>query len=194
MGGRRHMRIRADGPSPRRVATTWRAVVGAARRGLVAGGAVAGVARRVVAGVAPRGLVVLGVIVGAMVPGAVSPTAAQAHVAVDVTVHSDGSGVVWITISWSDRHPVTERATAIMLALSEDGDRVGPVALTTVPDRPGEARYAEVLGPGRWQVTVDVAEPAVGHCVADVRVAGRGRKAVAETKVCLATHAPSPPA
>jgi hypothetical protein len=135
---------------------------------------------------ARRVLRVVCVAVAAMLAGFVAPSAAQAHQAVDVTISSDGAGQVWITAVWSDGHAVTERLNAIMLAISRDGDRVGPVPLQQVAERPNEARYGQALGAGTWSVTVDVAEPAVGHCDADVQVAARGKTAKPSTKVCKA--------
>lgn len=137
---------------------------------------------------ARRALRLACVAVAAMLASIVAPSAAQAHETVDVTVKSNGAGVVSITVVWSDGHAVSERLNAIMVATSADGDRVGPVPLQVVPGHADQARYARALAAGRWNVTIDVAAPAVGHCAADIRVAAKGEVAKPSTKVCKADH------
>jgi hypothetical protein len=94
---------------------------------------------------------------------------AQAHDGVDVTVHTDGAGGVWATVTWADGHPVAEHITALITATSPQGRRVGPEAMPAGATA-GTVSYAGVLAAGRWLVSVDVALPAVGHCEADVTV------------------------
>ena len=101
---------------------------------------------------------------------------AGAHDGVNVTVHTDGVGGVWATVTWVDGHPVTERVTALMTAISAQGQRVGPEALSAAPAA-GMVSYAGTLAAGEWAVSVDVALPAVGHCEATVVVAADGASA-----------------
>jgi hypothetical protein len=107
------------------------------------------------------GVVALGVLLGL-------PAPAYAHGSVDITVHSDGWGLLWATVRWSDGHPVGDPVVAIVLATSDAGDRVGPAALKAAAD--GSLSYPGTLSPGRWHVAVDVANPGIGHCEADLRV------------------------
>jgi len=92
---------------------------------------------------------------------------AQAHDGVDVTVHTDGAGGVWATVTWADGHPVAERITALLTATSPQGQRIGPEAMPSGAAA-GTVSYAGTLAAGQWFVSVDVALPAVGHCEADV--------------------------
>lgn len=118
-----------------------------------------------------RALARAGVAAGAALAAVwLTATPALAHDTVNVTIHSDGTGSVWTTLEWSDGHPVAEPATAILLATSTDGRRVGPVGLT-VAGTPGILANASRLDAGQWRLTVDVATPGLGHCEADVTIA-----------------------
>jgi hypothetical protein len=99
------------------------------------------------------------------------PAPARAHGAVDVTVHSDGTGSVWATVRWGDGHPVSEKLTALMTATGAPG-RVGPAPMRPVAGQVGLISYGEQLPAGTWQVAVDVATPAIGRCEATVRIGG----------------------
>lgn len=96
-------------------------------------------------------------------------TPAAAHTGLVLTVSDDGRGGVAVDVAWADGHPVTEPVAGILTAVSATGARVGPAPLTRLPDLP-RVVYDGRLAPGRWQVTVDVALPGVGHCAAPVTV------------------------
>lgn len=81
---------------------------------------------------------------------------ARAHDGVDVTVHTDGAGGVWATVTWADGHPVAEHITALVTATSPQGQRVGPEAMTAGAAA-GTVSYAGTLAAGQWLVSVDVA-------------------------------------
>jgi hypothetical protein len=117
-------------------------------------------------------------------------TAALAHGTVNVTIHSDGTGSVWTTLVWSDGHPVSEPATAILLATSTDGRRVGPVGLT-VAGTPGILAYASRLDAGQWRLTVDVATPGLGHCEADITIAATQATPGPPTETICAAQTPT---
>lgn len=113
---------------------------------------------------------------------------ARAHDGVDVTVHTDGAGGVWATVTWADGHPVAEHITALVTATSPQGQRVGPEAMTAGAAA-GTVSYAGTLAAGQWLVSVDVALPAVGHCEADVPVDPTNPR-VTQTR-CLAPRSPT---
>src|SRR5262245_16923155 len=98
---------------------------------------------------------------------ALAPALAR-HGSVDVALHSDGAGSLWVDVTWSDGHPVDTGVTALVVATSGTGTRVGPVALRPAPGRTGTVTYSGTLDSGRWRVAVDVAAPGLGHCEADV--------------------------
>lgn len=100
-----------------------------------------------------------------------------AHAGAVLTVHSDGAGSVWITAKWTDGHPVTGPASAILTATAA-GQRVGPVPLRAVGD--GTLTYSGQLTSGRWTVTAEMAMPAVARCDAEFEV-GAPPKAVTVT-------------
>jgi hypothetical protein len=116
---------------------------------------------------------------------------AQAHDGVDVTVHTDGAGGVWATVTWVDGHPVTERITALITATSAQGQRIGPEAMAAGATT-GTVSYAGTLPGGVWAVSVDVALPAVGHCEADVTV--DPASPTANRTQCLSPRPPTPAA
>ena len=98
---------------------------------------------------------------------------AEAHAGLVLTVNDDGRGSVSVDIAWADGHPVAEPVAGTLTAVSAEGARVGPAALTRLPDQPTVV-YDGTLRPGRWQVTVDLALPGIGHCAAAVTVAAGG--------------------
>ena len=99
-----------------------------------------------------------------------TPTAAQAHSTVSLTINHDGRGSISVDVTWADEHPVTGTVAATMMAVSPTARQVGPVALTRLPDR-STVVLPGALPAGRWQVVVDVAVPGIGHCEASVEVA-----------------------
>lgn len=143
-----------------------------------------------------KALVRVGVMAGVTLAALWLTTAtASAHDTVTVTIHSDGTGTVWTTLAWSDGHPVSEPATAIMLATTTDGRRVGPVGLRAVSGTPGVLSYASRLEAGQWRVTVDAATPGLGHCEADVTIGANPPGTPTET-TCAVPPTPiaAPPA
>ncbi|WP_432828110.1 hypothetical protein [Dactylosporangium sp. CA-092794] len=112
---------------------------------------------------------------------------ARAHGAVVLTLHGDGRGSVWLTVVWQDGHPVTEPVGMTMLATSDTGQRVGPVALR----RNGDAlTYTGTLSPGAWTVVADMGTPAIGRCQGLLHVAPGGASPAPDEITC----APPPPA
>lgn len=87
----------------------------------------------------------------------------MAHAGAVLTVHSDGAGSVWITARWTDGHPVTGPASAILTATAA-GQRVGPAPLRATGDGAGTLTYSGQLPPGQWTVTAEMAMPAVARC------------------------------
>jgi hypothetical protein len=92
-----------------------------------------------------------------------------AHAGAVLTVHSDGAGSVWITAKWTDGHPVTGPASAILTATAQ-GQRVGPVPLRAIGDGSGSLTYSGQLPSGQWTVTAEMALPAVARCDAQFQV------------------------
>lgn len=90
-----------------------------------------------------------------------------AHAGAVLTVHSDGAGAVWITAKWTDGHPVTGSASAILTATAT-GQRVGPVPLKALGD--GALTYSGQLPHGQWTVTAEMAVPAVARCDAQLAI------------------------
>jgi len=114
---------------------------------------------------------------------------ARAHGAVDITVHSDGTGSLWATVRWVDGHPVSEKLTALVTATGPAG-RVGPAPMRAVAGQPGVISYGDQLTAGTWQVAVDVATPAIGRCEATIPVGGGAPPA----EIRCPADQPSPPA
>ena len=127
----------------------------------------------------------------ALVLGAGTP--AGAHGAVDITVHSDGSGSVWATVRWVDGHPVSERLTALV-TLTGTAGRIGPAAMRGVPGQVGLVSYGDQLAAGTWRVEVDVATPAIGRCEATVLVGATPSPAPPAETRCPADVPPTVPA
>ncbi|MDQ7904928.1 hypothetical protein RB614_10385 [Phytohabitans sp. ZYX-F-186] len=92
-----------------------------------------------------------------------------AHAGAVLTVHSDGAGSVWVTAQWTDGHPVTGPASAILTATAA-GQRVGPAPLRAIGDGAGTLTYSGQLPPGQWTVTAELAMPAVARCDARFEV------------------------
>ncbi|GAA4452812.1 hypothetical protein [Phytohabitans houttuyneae] len=115
----------------------------------------------------------------------------RAHAGAVLTVHSDGAGSVWITAKWTDGHPVTGPATAILTG-SAAGQRVGPAPLRPIGDGAGTLTYTGQLPPGQWAVTAEMAMPAVARCDARFEV---GAAAAPAAVTCeLPPEAPAPAA
>lgn len=112
-----------------------------------------------------------------------------AHAGAVLTVHSDGAGSVWITAKWTDGHPVTGSASAILTATA-NGQRVGPVPLKALGD--GALTYSGQLAPGRWTVTAEMAMPTVARCDAELQVPAEPSAVVCEPPTPPPAAAPEP--
>lgn len=104
---------------------------------------------------------------GAVAAAVGLPAPAQGHAALALTVNDDGHGNVSVDVAWADGHPVTETIAGTLLAMGSA--QVGPAPLTRLPGG-STLVHSEPLPPGTWQVTVDVALPAIGRCAAPVTV------------------------
>jgi hypothetical protein len=133
------------------------------------------------------GVALVGVVLALLLPA--SP--ALAHGAVDITIHSDGSGAIRATLIWSDGDQLTQAAAGSLFATTTDGRRVGPVGMTRVPGSRHVLVYPGPLPPGAWHVAVDVAVPAIGHCETDVVVAAPGASPSPGDTICRAPPLPS---
>jgi hypothetical protein len=98
------------------------------------------------------------------------PSPAQAHAGLTLVVNDDGRGSVAVDVAWADGHPVTEPIAGTLLGTGPSGAQAGPAALTRLPGT-STVVLEGALRPGSWQVTVDVALPAIGRCAATVVVA-----------------------
>jgi hypothetical protein len=105
-------------------------------------------------------------------------------------VNDDGRGSVSVDVTWADGHPVTESIAGTLLAIGGDGAQVGPAPLTRLPGA-STLVYEGALRPGTWQVTVDVAVPAIGHCTGPVRVAAADTPAEPGVTRCAASPPPA---
>jgi hypothetical protein len=127
----------------------------------------------------------------AIVAAAVAvPAPAQAHAGLTLVVNHDGRGSVSVDVAWADGHPVTEPIAGTLLGIGPGGAQVGPVALTRLPGT-ATVIYEGALPPGSWQVTVDVALPAIGRCAAPVAVAAPDRAAKPGTTRCASSPPPA---
>jgi hypothetical protein len=125
----------------------------------------------------------------ALVVAAVAvPAPAQAHAGLNLVVNHDGRGSVSIDVAWADGHPVTEPIAGTLLGFGPDDDQVGPVPLSRLPGT-STVIYEGALKPGAWQVTVDIAVPAIGHCAATVAVAAPDAPAKPGTTRCTVSPA-----
>ncbi|MBB5874024.1 hypothetical protein F4553_007458 [Allocatelliglobosispora scoriae] len=115
---------------------------------------------------------------------------AHAHQGVRPTLHHDGHGSVWVTVTWDDGHPIDAPSIATMSATSGTGDAVPVAPLRALPHDPATLAYAATLPSGRWSVTVDIAAPGVGFCTATLAV---GPAAPAQTHDCAPPPAAAPP-
>jgi hypothetical protein len=127
----------------------------------------------------------------AFLAGTASP--AVAHEGVQLTIHSDGTGTVWVTAAWADGHPVTEQTTALFNATSTTGEKAGPTGMR----RPkgverGMLQYPDQLRAGEWTVVVEMSSPALARCQAVVKVAAAGEApVVTEVPCAVASSSPS---
>ncbi|MEV4416860.1 hypothetical protein [Catellatospora sp. NPDC049609] len=119
---------------------------------------------------------------------------AAAHDGVVPTLHSDGRGSVWLTLAWTDGHPIKEPALALLSGHSAQGGSVAATALRPLPHDPATLPLPGALAAGDWTLTVDVATPGVGYCAAELHVAADG---VPQTIACAtpptAAAAPAAP-
>ncbi|MFD6140192.1 hypothetical protein [Promicromonospora sp. NPDC060271] len=105
-------------------------------------------------------LLALGLAAPVAVPAAVAPAAAHGG-RIDIEVGTDGAGGVSAALTWAgDGHPVEESAAVVVRAVSDDGEKVGPVTLDSASEGVGWYRSEpELLGEGHWTVTAQVKEP-----------------------------------
>jgi hypothetical protein len=105
-------------------------------------------------------LLALGLAVPVAVPAAMAPAAAHGG-KIDIEVGTDGAGGVSAALAWAaDGHPVEESAVVVVRAVSDDGEKVGPVTLVSASEGVGWYRSGpELLGEGHWTVTAQVKEP-----------------------------------
>jgi hypothetical protein len=115
---------------------------------------------------------------------------ARAHATVALTVNNDGRGAVSVDVAWSDGHPVTEAVAGTLIAVSSAGAQVGPAPLSRTTGG-STVVYDGALPPGTWQVTVDLALPGLGHCVAEVFVAPGTEQPRPGTQRCGETKPPA---
>ncbi|GAA0810211.1 hypothetical protein [Spirilliplanes yamanashiensis] len=128
----------------------------------------------------------------AVVAGALAvPAPAAAHAGLALVVNDDGRGSVSVEVTWEDGHPVTEPIAGTLFAVSGAGAQVGPAPLRRLPGT-STLVYGDTLRPGAWQVTVDVAAPGIGHCVASVTAAAAAAGAQPGTTRCAPSPAPAP--
>ncbi|SCG37694.1 hypothetical protein [Micromonospora coxensis] len=117
------------------------------------------------------------------------PDPAHAHRGVVLHLHHDGRGTVRVDMAWTDGHPVTGPASAVLLAQRAGGRSVGPVGLRAViGSGPTTLTLDAPLADGRWTVTVDAASPGLGQCVADLVV---GPDSPAQSITCGSITAPT---
>jgi hypothetical protein len=127
----------------------------------------------------------------AIVAAAVAvPAPAQAHAGLTLVVNDDGRGNVSVDVAWADGHPVTEPIAGTLLGSGPGGAQAGPVSLTRLPGT-STVVYEGALAPGSWQVTVDVAIPAIGRCAAAVVVAAAKAPAKPGTTRCASSPPPA---
>jgi hypothetical protein len=90
---------------------------------------------------------------------------------------------------------VTEPIAGTLLGIGPGGSQVGPVPLARLRGT-STVIYEGALPPGSWQVTVDVALPAIGRCASPVIVAASDTPAKPGTTRCAASppSAAAPPA
>jgi hypothetical protein len=118
------------------------------------------------------------------------PAPAQAHASLTLVVNDDGRGSVSVDVTWADGHAVTEPIAGTLLAIGADGAQIGPAPLTRLPGASALV-YEGALRPGTWQVTVDVAVPAIGHCAAPVIVAAADAPAKPGVTRCAVSPQPA---
>lgn len=107
-------------------------------------------------------LAVLATLVFAVVAWAAALPPAAAHGGdLQIDVGTDGSGGVDAVVVWAaDGHPVEETVDVTVKAVSDDGEEVGPVQLTSASEGVGWYRSeAGLLGEGHWTLTVRATEP-----------------------------------
>ena len=105
----------------------------------------------------PAFALALGLAVG---PAATAPAAAHGG-KIDIELGTDGAGGVSAALAWvGDGHPVEESADVVVRAVSDDGEKVGPVTLASASEGVGWYRSEpELLGEGHWTVIARVQEP-----------------------------------
>lgn len=114
-------------------------------------------------------LLALGLAVG---PAAAAPAVAHGG-KIDVELGTDGAGGVSAAVTWAaDGHPVEESAVVVVRAVSDDGEKVGPVTLVSASEGVGWYRSEPaLLDEGHWTLTARVKEPGKAEVEVEVDVA-----------------------
>ncbi|MCK0116257.1 hypothetical protein MWU57_04355 [Isoptericola sp. S6320L] len=89
------------------------------------------------------------------------PQAAAHGGELKIDVGTDGAGGVDAVVVWAaDGHPVEETVDVTIKAVSDTGEEVGPVQLTSASEGVGWYRSEPgLLGEGHWTLTVRATEP-----------------------------------
>lgn len=107
-------------------------------------------------------LAVFTALVLAVVAWAASVPPAAAHGGdLQIDVGTDGAGGIDAVVVWAaDGHPVEETVDVTIKAVSDSGEEVGPVQLTSASEGVGWYRSeAGLLSEGHWTLTVRATEP-----------------------------------
>lgn len=89
-----------------------------------------------------------------------------------IDLGTDGAGGVDALVVWAgDEHPVEESVDVTIEAVSDDGDEVGPVRLTSAPEGVGWYRSEPgLLDEGHWTITARTTEPSEHEVTTEVDV------------------------
>jgi hypothetical protein len=137
---------------------------------------------------------VIALLAAAFAVGWSAAPAAAHEGTVNVAVHTDGGGKVWANVTWTDGHPVDGEITAVMLAVSPGGERVGPLAIRVPDGQNGVLTYEGTLKPGPWRLSIDIAHPGIANCAGDIQAVAPGGVASPQQITCAASFWPEPPA
>ncbi|WP_402466317.1 hypothetical protein [Isoptericola aurantiacus] len=89
-----------------------------------------------------------------------------------IEVGTDGSGGIDAVVVWAgDEHPVEETVDVTVKAVSDDGEKVGPIRLQSASE--GVGWYTSepgVLGEGHWTLTVRTTEPVTHRTTTEIDV------------------------
>jgi hypothetical protein len=118
-----------------------------------------------------RGLAVAALAAALTLLGLAAPATAHGGPIV-ISVGTDGAGGITANLTYhNDGHPVEESADVTVTAVSDTGERVGPVALRSASE--GVGWYVSdpgVLAEGHWTLTATMTTPAEATATAEVDV------------------------